>query len=436
MIKYFFFIAGICVCFSVMGQTTFTSLKQVFDYADQHSVAIQASLMKEKMDIAKKEQAKSYLYPTVNAVAGYNDNIAIQPTLIPSELLNPSSPKGSYEEYKFGKRYVNTASVQTQWAIVDFQQMFAMKMATSQVQLSIASTAFTKFNTYKILASVYYAILITKESIKIYEDNFKTAKLISSNAEAKYQQGIISEDVLNRAKIQKIQADEAMMVAYNSSKQLMCQLQSALVMDECIVVDDNVENYLSQNLSQDLMTLHPEIKYQEAGLDLFKSQLRQVRALNYPTISMTYQYNYSWMSDKSMNFSDANKADAQFFGVKLSMPLFNGFYTKNKIKEVKWGLKQQTLVLEGTRIAKSKEDEILLLEYDQTQQSLEKSREVLSLQTVADKHIENKYQRGIISLDDRLDKYKELLNEQNSYLNSLGNYMAAEFQLYIRRLKL
>ena len=58
----------------------------------------------------------------------------------------------------------------------------------------------------------------------------------------------------------------------------------------------------------------------------------------------------------------------------------------------------------------------------------------MDLQQQNDKHMENKYQGGIISLDERLDKYDDLLKLQNNYLQSLAAFTLAQYKIYIRKM--
>ena len=116
------------------------------------------------------------------------------------------------------------------------------------------------------------------------------------------------------------------------------------------------------------------------------------------------------------------------------MPVFNGFATHQKVKQSKLEQKRQQLQLENTRLVKQKEDEMLLLELNQSSQQLADNKQIMDLQQQNDKHMENKYQGGIISLDERLDKYDDLLKLQNNYLQSLAAFTLAQYKIYIRKM--
>lgn len=428
-------IIGSIIGSSISAQVTFNSLQDVFDYADKHASAIQTSVINEKMSSEKVEQAKSQLYPQITGSTEHNDNINLQPTLVPANFLDSSAPAGEYKKYKFGKQYVSNAMVSVQWSLFDFQKRLAVKAASGEMEASKLSIASSKWDTYMNLASEYYSILMTRKSMNFYKENVKTADLLLKGASQKYAQGMISEDVLDRARIEQINTQKELRANESSLNKLICELQSDLATDQPIAFNDDADRYIDRTDDLNFTGTQPEVKYREGLLNYGKWQLKQTKALNYPTLSLSYEYQYNWASDKFMNYgSGATSYAYQFLGVKMSIPIFTGFNNKHKIKEAKWNVQQQQIQLEDTRIAKNKADEILKIDYMQSKRDFKDADTILNLRQDADSKIDNKYVNGVISLDERLDKYQDLLNEQNNYLKSMGNYLIAQYQVYIRHI--
>jgi len=418
-------------CVSVKSQVVFSSFQEVRDYADQHSASIRISEAQQEVNAIREKQSRSFLYPSVNASAGFNDNITLQPTLVPAKLFNPNAPEGSFEEMTFGKTYLYTTSIQAQWNVLDFQKIFAIKTSEFQSEAGKLNTEINRFNTYNQLASVYYSILLAQKSLEIDEKNANVTKRMLSNASEKYQKGIISESDLNRVSIQHLQNEKKIKTTESNLDQLYRQLQSILNLREEIQISDlgTDEDHI---INPDFQAVHPEILFQEKQIDISKSLLKQSEAMRYPTLGLVYQYNHNWATDHFMNFSNVNNLPQQFFGVKLNLPLFNGFSINQKIKESQTELKIQQMQLENTKIVKDKEDEILKVQYDQSTADLEKTTEILQLQEQNDIHTQNKYESGIISLDERLDRYSDLLSAQYDYLRSLSDFSLAKYKIYLR----
>ena len=417
---------------SAKAQIQFKSLDEVFRYADTHAVAIKNAEISEQIALSEKKEARSYLLPTINGSLGYNDNLTLQPTLVPNQLFNPDAPENSYQELTFGTKYQYTRGIQAQWDILNFQKMFAVKTANIQLEASRVNVEVNRYQTYNQLASTYYSILLTQESIRIYEQNVETSASILEHSTNKFNRGLISRPELNRVEIKHIQNQRSLQTAESNLDQFYLQFQSQLNTDQNIVVTDTPDQF--QLKEKMIRTLHPEVMLQELEVKKTEALLKQAQAQKIPTLSLLYQHNQTWAADDFLNFTDANKLPQQSFGLKLDLSGLLHLSTRQKIKQSKWQLELQEQQLENTRLVKGKEDELLHLQLEQTSAQLSENRRIIALQEENDIHTENQYQGGIISLDQRLDRYDDLLVAQDSYLQSLAAYTLAQYKVYIRQI--
>ena len=415
-------------------QIQFQSFQELLKYADEHAIQIQNALIGEQIASANKKGAKSYLYPSVNASAGYNNNLTLQPTLVPEQFFNPNATEGSFRELTFGQQHVYSTGIQAQWNILNFQKQFASQTADIVAEQSEINTQKNKYNTYNLLASTYYSILLTQEAIVIYEENLKVSEAIYKSTNEKFQKGIASEEALNLAKIKQLQNRNTLQQALSNRSRFYTQLQSQLNTSQQIIISDSPQNFSLTNTNFE--TIHPEITWQEMEVDKQKSLLKEKKALLLPNLSLNYQYNTSWATDGFTDFSNANELPQQYIGAKLNIPIFSGFSSRSKIKKSKLELQQQELQLENTKLVKQNEDDLLLLDVNQFEEELAENSKIMVLIQKNDVHAENKYNSGITSLNERLDSYEDLLNAQNAYLQSLASYTLAKYKLNIRQIDL
>jgi len=418
----------------VDAQIQFQSFQDVLKYADEHAIQIQSAVIGEQIASANKKDAKSYLYPSVNASAGYNNNLTLQPTLVPAEFFDSNATSGTFRELTFGQQHVYSTGVQAHWDILNFQKIFASETAGIVAEQSEINTQKSKFNTYNLLASTYYSILLTQEAIVIYEENLKVSEAIYKSTNEKFQKGIVSEDALNSAKIKQLQNRNTLQQALSNRRRFYTQLQSQLNTNKQIIISDSPQNY--SLTSTNFETIHPEITWQEMEVDKQKSLLKEKKALLLPNLSLNYQYNTSWATDGFTDFSNANELPQQYIGAKLNIPIFSGFSSRSKIKKSILELQQQELQLENTKLVKQNEDDLLLLDVNQFEEELAENSKIMVLIQKNDVHAENKYTSGITSLNERLDSYEDLLNAQNAYLQSLASYTLAKYKLNIRQIDL
>lgn len=422
----------VCLAGRSFAQIQFNSLQEVLNYADTHSFTIQASVAQQAIDQSGKRQAQSSLYPTLNAVTGFTDNITLQPTLVPAKLFNPNAPDNEYSEMTFGKKYIYNAGLVAQWDILNFQKIFATQTANLKTDAGKINTQKVKYNTYNQLASVYYSILLTQKSLSIFNENVKVTDSLHKNAQEKYQNGILSEEDMNRVLIQHIQNEKNLEYAQANLQQLYYQFQMLLNTNETLQISGKIDEPLVLNTQ--ISATHPDVLWQQSQVKISESIVKQNKSLHVPSLSMQYQYNYNWATNEMTNFSGVNKLPSQYLGVKLSVPLFNGFLTEEKIKESKTQLKIQQMQLESLTLNQQKEDQTLELQFKQTGNTLAKNKEILELQQKNDAHTENKYESGIIGLDERMTKYNDLLMAQYNYLQSLTDFSLAQYKIYIRQI--
>ena len=413
------------------AQVVFHSIDELFAYADDNAIILKSASENEHLFLSKVKEKKSDLLPNISASLGYNDNITLQPNLIPAQIFNPSAPEGEFSEVVFGTKYQYNGSLQAKWDVLNFQRKFAVEVSKIELSKAEATTEINRFNLYNQLASTYYSILLTQESIEVYEENLTVSDTILVNASNQFQKGTISESAYNQALINRKQTASQLNMIQNSLQQYYVQLQSQLHTQDTIKIEDNFEQF--GLLSSTNSKAHPQLLFQKANLLSSEAQLKQTKAIRLPTLSLVYQNSKTWATDDFLGFSNANELPQQIFGVTLSKNLFD-FSAKKKIEQSKINIQLQKLELESFELEMQKEDELLELQLSQGLTQLGDYEQILALQKKNDQHSENLYQSGLISLDNRLEKYKELLNAQNNYLSSLASLTLSKYKKHIRQI--
>jgi outer membrane protein TolC len=413
------------------AQVVFHSIDELFAYADDNAIILKSASENEHLFLSKVKEKKSDLLPYISASLGYNDNITLQPNLIPAQIFNPSAPEGEFSEVVFGTKYQYNGSLQAKWDVLNFQRKFAVEVSKIELSKAEATTEINRFNLYNQLASTYYSILLTQESIEVYEENVTVSDTILVNALNQFQKGTISESAYNQALINSKQTASQLNMSQNSLQQYYVQLQSQLHTQDTIKIEDNFEQF--GLLSSTNLKAHPQLLLQKANLLSSEAQLKQTKAIRLPTLSLVYQNSRTWATDDFLGFSNANELPQEIFGVNLSMNLFD-FSAEKKIEQSKINIQLQKLELESFELEMQKEDELLELQLSQGLTQLSDNEQILALQKKNDQHSENLYQSGLISLENRLDKYKELLNAQNNYLNSLASLTLSKYKKHIRQI--
>lgn len=224
------------------AQVQFSSLDELLHYADKHAISIQSVRLQEEVALSQSKQSQSFLYPSLNAVVGYTNNLTIQPTLVPMKLFNPAAPDGTFQEMTFGRQHSYTTGLSAQWDLVNFQRIFAARAAGVQKKAAALATEVTSFSVYNELANTYYSIILTQYAIRLYTENEQLTGMLLASSREKYTRGIISEAELNAVTMRHLQNEKTLMYNQYQLQQLVLQLQVKLGTNEAIRVSGDLDS--------------------------------------------------------------------------------------------------------------------------------------------------------------------------------------------------
>jgi outer membrane protein len=148
------------------GNELVLSLEQARDYAIQHNKsAISARLDVEASRMAFWETVSAGL-PQVSSSAGFTDNLKQMTFLIPDFLGG-----GDKIPITMGSQY--NASVAIQASMLLFNASYLVGIETNKLAKKLAETnvSSTELDIRESVASIYYLILVSEESLRILDGN-------------------------------------------------------------------------------------------------------------------------------------------------------------------------------------------------------------------------------------------------------------------------
>ena len=233
------------------------------------------------------------------------------------------------------------------------------------------------------------------ETVYNFQSQVATEKLTNVNARNLYQSDLLSL-------LQSIQSDVYDGVA----------LQPLNVNEVDILIDYDEYNVVLA----DIMAYSFSLKSAEESEVAAKSQLRQVRASRYPTLSVFGQHARNYSNQEDIDYFDQiNNLPTDFVQASLSIPIFNRYQTQNNIDNTK-------VVMLNTRLQK---DQTIL---DVTNAAQRDYLDLVAAQTSYETAIEN-----FEALNQTFEFIKKRFETGNTdfytYLESLNNKNRAEAQL-------
>ncbi len=359
------------------------------------------TLQQAKMDIdaarASLTDANSSYYPSLGLSTNYRYGGSASVDASGSFSTGISA---QYTLYKGGSIRAGSKIAKTRIKIAE--ETYRQK--ENEVVLSVKQTF------YKILQT-QEQITLVNSILKRRNDNLTLLKLnynVGRENEPNVKQAEVS---LNQTEYDYMQAEQSLALAKLSLSQLLNLPSQEMSIQ---YQDKTIEFPPLDSLTKLAENERPEIISQKANHDVLAAQKTQAVSNYLPTLSVSSSYGLS-----GDNFLEQN--DNWSAGIGLSLPLFNGFSTKVKVKQTTISIKQSDLKLQD--LTNSIESEVKQAYSGLTlaKKNLEVSNKTLEAAQDAYQLTKLQYEQGSTSYFFLQQKESELTQAENSNVNALYN---------------
>jgi outer membrane protein len=305
------------------GSVQAQSLMSLFETARSYDATYKAAQSQYTANLAKGEQAKALLMPTIGLSANVNktevEQVASNLTAnaqSKSATLSASQPlyrPANFASYQQGQRQLELASVQLKAAEQDL--MVRLSQAYFDVLISRESLDFVKAQ--KLAVSEQLAA--AKRNFEVGTSTITDAR----EAQARYDLVLAQEIAAdNDLRIKRLALNQ--LVGLNNIEPKSLSSKAKLTGPEA----QSLEQWVKQSSES-----NPSVLQSRAALDIAKLETAKAEAGHKPTLDLVAGYTPTRYKDgKGLN---ASQVDINTNSVTLSfnMPLFAGFATQNRIKE-------------------------------------------------------------------------------------------------------
>ena len=188
-------------------------------------------------------------------------------------------------------------------------------------------------NTMALVSVRYYEVVRQQELLKTIQKSIAVFQKRLDVLEARKEAGLANNADIYQAKLDLNQQKQALETQYLIIKQSKADLLQSMVQapDSVIVVEDKIAIDKNLSLENIKATLPSNPDYMAAATQITINQLieKETAALRMPSLRATTGFNLN--SNKSAaGFILLNQSYGPFFGVNLSVPLYNGSVFKRQ----------------------------------------------------------------------------------------------------------
>lgn len=398
----------------------FSSLVSLLDYAEQNSVTIKTS---EQQVLLAKWQKISAQAGIVNFRMPSNFNMTNNTTLpasfLPGEAFGGAA--GTFKEVTIGQQYIGNLNFAPQIDIINPSAWAKLQSANKNSELTAVNNLLSKKLLFESISAVYHNMVSLQEQIELTQKSLLIADTLFINMEKKYSEGIVRQQDLNDAKINKLTlADKLNQLKISLQQQslslkILCDIPENIT----ILIDEPLDYNLNivEGLQVDNQLLYKSslLKY-----DIAKAELNANHLMQLPTLSFIYYDAWQQNSNNQFFDNDARWLNSQYIGLKLSMT----FPDVNRFTQANLSKINSTIALqnaEHSKLQNENNNQKLVLDFVKAYSQFETAKQIFELKEQNYNLAKNQFEMDILSSDKLLIAFNDMINSRLNYSSTLAN---------------
>jgi len=422
---------SICLFLAGLGQASAQapwSLKDCIDYGLKNFGTVRvAEYQKQIADQAAREAVSAYL-PQVSGVGALDNNIKLQSTLLPAGFGGRNEPT----RIALGSKYQTSASAQADQVLYDKSLLIGIKAAGPNQQRADLTERQTREDIVYNVAANYYQVMVSRQQIRLLRDNLGRTEQVLKILKLQREQGVIQPLDYNRTEVSYNSTLSQLTVAENNLDQALNRLkfQMGRAPEQPLQLPDSVRTNEAPQAAPVGFDARSLTRFQlsENELTLRQLDLQRTQAGYLPRLTASARYGTLALGNQ-LGPSLENFTGFGSIGLRLNVPIFDGFRRKSQIQQQKLNLRiiqeQQKLNVNQyqlqfnnarTQLART---QIQLQNDDRNVKLAQQVYEVTTLQ----------YRQGTKPLTDLINAENAYREAQSNYINSLINSYQARLDL-------
>lgn len=414
---------------SLMAQPQISAamnIKECVDYALKNQPNIKISKFDEY--IAQKEVS----YLTGVGLPQVSGEIDIQGNIQRPQFIFSFQPGAPAQKVPVGQPWQNTAGVTLSQLVFDGTFFLGLKAAKEYVRLSELNTQRTEDDVINQVVTAYYNALTAKEGGELIDLNIVRLQKLYKDTDAMFRNGLVEKNdldriqlSLNNLKTEKDKYNRLLALSIDLLKfQMGMPFDANLSLTEKLPeIDLAKEEILS--LATPTFEKRTEFKVLEQQSLLENYNRRRYLMQYMPSVYGFGYYQYNMQSTKMFDFGENATFNTSAAGLKIKVPIFNGFMTDAKVQQSKITLQKIAVAKEMTQRGMEMQLRQAITTLQNSRDSYNAQKENVALAKSIYDNAQTKYKEGVgssLEVNNAEIAVKEsehnLLNAKLDYLNA------------------
>lgn len=426
------------------------SVQQAVDYALKNNATVKNALLDVQYQEQVNREVTSRAYPGINASLGttYNPNIATQ--VIPN-FISPATyqvlidegvkdgngnpvqmpPDFGFIAAQFGTKYNASAGIALSQILFDGQVFVGLQARDATMRFARKNAEVTEEMIKTNIHKVYYQLVVAKTQTELLDANISLMEKNLADTRVMYDNGFAEKldvdklnVILTNLKTEKTKVLNQVSNGYYGLKMLM----GMPVRDELILTDTLSDEQIKEGMLEGGVYSYEdrkEFQYAQIGKELNMYNIKRYKLSQIPTVMLNGQYAKSAQRNQWNFFGKGDWFTISNVGLNVSIPIFNGFYTKTKIQQARITLRQTENQIEALKKSIDSEVETARNNYRSAISNMDFQKQNMELAAQVYQRTKKKYEVGTGSQTEINTAQVELKTAQTSYVTALYDAVIA-----------
>lgn len=427
------------------------SVQQAVDYALKNNVNVKNALLQVKIQEQQNKQFTAAAYPHINASLGttYNPNVATQ--VIPN-FISPATYQVLIDEgvkdgngnpiqmpndfgfiaAQFGTKFSANAGISLSQILFDGQVFVGLQARGAAIKLFEKAAEVTSEQIKVNIHKIYYQLAVSKTQIELLdaiialtEKNLRDTRIIYENG---FREKLdVDKETVRLANLQTEKQKVLNQVSngYYALKMLM----GMPISDELVLTDSITENQIKDGVLEAVNYKYEDRKeFQQAQISkqLLEYNVRRYKLSQIPTVSLSALYAKNAQRDTWNFFGKGDWFTISNVNLNVSIPIFNGFFTKSKIQEARIEVMKIENTLESLKLWIDNDVEAAKNNYRNAIATMDFQKKNMELAEKIYQQTKKKYEVGTGSQIEIVAAQTELKAAQTNYVTALYDAIIAK----------
>lgn len=435
------------------------TLEQAINIALANNSEIKRSMLDVEDADQDVRMAWGEILPEIETSASYTRNVEIPVNFVPAQFFDPEAPADELVPLAFGTDNNWTGGLTVTQTL--FRGEAFVGISSSQLYKT-AQAENLRATTQQIVTQTriaFYEVLVAEEQLRLQESTVQRLEENLEENRGRQRAGVLDEYDVTQVEVQlsneQPELTRARYEVDRAYRELKMELGIPLSVDfgvegdlsEFDILSDSIESEENKNLKEiDQKTpfshgqlteavssatdLRGDLRILEKQQELQDRQIMAVRSRFFPTLSATYDLNWTASESGTPEFfgTEESRARAQTVALNLSIPIFQGFQRSSELAKAK--IEKRDLEEQMHETLRSAENDIR-----SASESLNQAIESAPARQRAMEQAREGYERALSRFENGLISQLEVTNAEFqlreaelNYAQMVYEYLAAKAQ--------